>query len=33
MIPKHEDTALGLVTVNTNTYNPYVIMPVPENVK
>ena len=30
---KHGDTTLELMTVNTNTYNPYVIMPVPENVK
>jgi len=33
MTRKHGDTTLELVTVNTNTYNPYVIMPVPENVK
>jgi len=30
---KHGDMALELMTVNTNTYNPYVVMPVPENVK
>ena len=30
---KQGDTTLELVTVNTNTYNPYVVMPVPENVK
>jgi hypothetical protein len=30
---KRGDTTLELMTVNTNTYNPYVIMPVPENVK
>jgi hypothetical protein len=30
---KHGDTTLELMTLNTNTYNPYVIMPVPENVK
>ncbi|MGH9257935.1 MAG: hypothetical protein ACRD3C_25525 [Vicinamibacterales bacterium] len=30
---KHGDMAVELMTVNTNTYNPYVIMPVPENVK
>jgi hypothetical protein len=30
---KQGDTALELMTVNTNTYNPYVIMPVPDNVK
>jgi hypothetical protein len=33
MARKHGDTALELMTVNTNTYNPYVIMPVPETVK
>ncbi len=33
MTRKHGDTTLELMTVNTNTYNPYVIMPVPENVK
>jgi hypothetical protein len=27
------DVSLELMTVNTNTYNPYVIMPVPDNVK
>jgi len=27
------DTTLELTTTNTNTYNPYVIMPVPENIK
>jgi hypothetical protein len=30
---QHGDTTLELVTVNTNPYNPYVIMPVPENGK
>jgi hypothetical protein len=30
---KHGDTALELMTSNTNTYNPYVVMPVPDNVK
>ena len=30
---KHGDTAVELMTVNTNTYNPYVVMPVPDNVK
>ncbi|MBI2185683.1 MAG: hypothetical protein HYU37_01010 [Acidobacteria bacterium] len=30
---KHGATTLELTTVNTNTYNPYVVMPVPENVK
>lgn len=33
MTRKHGDTAVELMTVNTNTYNPYVVMPVPENVK
>ena len=33
MTRKQGDTTLELMTVNTNTYNPYVIMPVPENVK
>jgi hypothetical protein len=33
MTRKHGDTTLELMTINTNTYNPYVIMPVPENVK
>jgi hypothetical protein len=30
---KHGDVALELMTVNTNTYNPYVVMPVPDIVK
>jgi hypothetical protein len=30
---KQGDTTLELMTVNTNSYNPYVVMPVPENVK
>lgn len=30
---KQGDTTLDLVTTNTNTYNPYVVMPVPENVR
>jgi hypothetical protein len=30
---KQGDTTLELMTVNTNTYNPYVVMPVPDNVK
>jgi hypothetical protein len=30
---KQGDMSLELMTVNTNTYNPYVIMPVPDNVK
>ena len=33
MTRKHGDTALELMTVNTNTYNPYVVMPVPDTVK
>jgi hypothetical protein len=33
MTRKHGDMALELMTVNTNTYNPYVVMPVPDNVK
>lgn len=33
MTRKHGDTTLELMTVNTNTYNPYVVMPVPDNVK
>ena len=36
MLPKRivriqGDTILTLTTINTNTYNPYVVMPVPEN--
>lgn len=30
---KQGDMAFELMTVNTNTYNPYVVMPVPDNVK
>jgi hypothetical protein len=33
MIRRVGDTTFDLTTVNTNTYNPYVIMPVPANVK
>ena len=33
MARKQGDTTLELMTTNTNTYNPYVVMPVPENVK
>ena len=33
MTRKQGDTTLDLVTTNTNTYNPYVVMPVPENVR
>jgi hypothetical protein len=30
---KYGDQTLELTTKNTNTYNPYVVMPIPENVK
>lgn len=30
---KYGDQALELTTKNTNTYNPYVVMPVPEHIK
>lgn len=33
IVRKQGDTTLELMTVNTNTYNPYVVMPVPDNVK
>jgi hypothetical protein len=33
MIRKQGDATLELMTVNTNTYNPYVVMPVPDNVR
>jgi len=33
MMRKHGDMALELMTVNTNTYNPYVVMPVPDNIR
>jgi len=33
IVRKQGDTTLELTTTNTNTYNPYVIMPVPENIK
>lgn len=33
MTRKHGDTTLDLMMINTNTYNPYVVMPVPENAK
>jgi hypothetical protein len=33
MTRRQGDTTLELVTTNTNTYNPYVVMPVPENVR
>lgn len=33
MTRKQGDTTLDLVTTNTNTYNPYVVMPVPGNVR
>jgi len=33
MVRKQGDTTLELMTTNTNTYNPYVVMPVPDNVR
>ena len=33
IVRKQGDMTLELTTTNTNTYNPYVVMPVPENVK
>ena len=33
MVRKSGDMTVELTTTNTNTYNPYVIMPVPENIK
>ncbi|MSO83044.1 MAG: hypothetical protein EXQ53_07080 [Acidobacteria bacterium] len=33
IVRKSGDTTLELTTINTNTYNPYVIMPVPETLK
>ena len=33
IVRKQGDTTLELMTINTNTYNPYVVMPVPENVR
>jgi hypothetical protein len=33
IVRKQGDTTLELMTTNTNTYNPYVVMPVPENVR
>jgi hypothetical protein len=33
MVRKQGDTTLELQTTNTNTYNPYVVMPVPDNVR
>lgn len=33
MTRTHGDMALELMTVNTNTYNPYVVMPVPDSIK
>jgi hypothetical protein len=33
IVRKSGDTTLDLTTVNTNTYNPYVVMPVPANIK
>jgi hypothetical protein len=33
MVRKQGDMTLELMTTNTNTYNPYVVMPVPDNVR
>ena len=33
MVRKQGDTTVELSTTNTNTYNPYVVMPVPQNIK
>ena len=33
IVRKHGETTLELMTANTNTYNPYVVMPVPETVR
>jgi hypothetical protein len=33
VVRKQGDTTLELMTTQTNTYNPYVVMPVPENVR
>jgi hypothetical protein len=33
MVRKQGDTTLELQTTNTNTYNPYVVMPVPEDIR
>jgi hypothetical protein len=33
IVRKQGDMTVELMTTNTNTYNPYVVMPVPENVK
>jgi hypothetical protein len=33
IVRKQGDTTLELSTTNTNTYNPYVVMPVPANIK
>jgi hypothetical protein len=33
MVRKQGEMTLELMTTNTNTYNPYVVMPVPENVR
>jgi fructose-1,6-bisphosphatase II len=32
IVRKSGDTTLELTTINTNTYNPYVVMPVPANI-
>jgi hypothetical protein len=33
MVRKQGDMTLELTTTNTNTYNPYVVMPVPDNIR
>ena len=33
MVRKQGDMTLELITTNTNTYNPYVVVPVPDNVR
>ena len=33
VVTQNGQTSLDLTLVHTNTYNPYVIMPVPENVR
>lgn len=33
IVRKQGDATLELMTTNTNTYNPYVVMPVPDNVR
>jgi hypothetical protein len=33
MVRRMGDSVLEITTTETNTYNPYVVMPVPESVK